>query len=348
MSAQNDILFIGFNQDSSRVACGTNMGFAIYNCNPYKNVAQRVDNQKGIGYIEMLGKTNIMALVGGGNNPLYPPTKVMIWDDKQGKCMSELIYKQPVLGIKLTRDRIITSLENITYMYNLTDLKLLESIRTYKNPHGCCAISSASGSPNGSSVAAFMGPEVGTVRVDLYNQKKTHIIQAHQTSVVYFTLNNDGTLLATASEQGTLIRIFNTATGDKLKEFRRGSSSAEIHSIAFNKQSTFIAVTSNRGTVHMFPLEINTSDELSDQLTVADNGSGLTGMIPFSGYFRSEWSTAKFTIPDFDATHKSIVAFDGDNETTLTVVCTNGTLRNITFNDIGECTENSKSNFTDQ
>jgi len=73
------------------------------------------------------------------------------------------------------------------------------------------------------------------------------------------TLNYAGTLLATASDKGTLIRIFSTEDGTPLQEVRRGSDKAEIYSIAFDKLSNWIACSSDKGTIHIFHVSKNTS-----------------------------------------------------------------------------------------
>ena len=58
--------------------------------------------------------------------------------------------------------------------------------------------------------------------------------------------------MATASDKGTLIRVFSTEDGTPLQEVRRGSDKAEIYSIAFDKNSDFIACSSDKGTIHIF------------------------------------------------------------------------------------------------
>lgn len=79
-------------------------------------------------------------------------------------------------------------------------------------------------------------------------------IQAHRTLVTKMAFNIEGTLLATASDRGTIVRVFNSETGQKLHQLRRGSYAATIHYISFSLNSNMVAVTSDSDTVHIFKL----------------------------------------------------------------------------------------------
>ena len=80
------------------------------------------------------------------------------------------------------------------------------------------------------------------------------LINAHNAQVTSLALSLDGVRLATASEKGTLIRIFETSNGSKLQELRRGSDPADVYHLAFDRKSFWLAVTSDKNTVHVFTL----------------------------------------------------------------------------------------------
>lgn len=311
----------------------------------------------------MLFRCNILALVGGGRNPRYSPNKVMIWDDHQNRCIGELSFKSEVKAVKLRRDRVVVVLAHKIYVYNFADLKLVDHIETFKNDQGLCALCPYSNN----TVLACPGLSAGWVRVQLYDQNnKSTLIKAHETALSCFALNFDGTKLATASEKGTLIRIFDTSSGKLLQEVRRGADKAEIYSICFNYNSQWLAVSSDKGTVHVYCLSKEgdkvqrkelSKDEVvkgpnqkeayvQEEIQVKKDDKGGNNQVeekedkvrsnPGSSlgwfksilpkYFSSEWSFAQFRVGEA----RTVVAF-GSEKNSIIVVSADGTFYKATF-----------------
>ena len=92
------------------------------------------------------------------------------------------------------------------------------------------------------------------VTIKNYDKNTSLQILAQEDYISYISLNNDGTLLATANEKGTIIKIHSCKNGNLLSQFYRGKEKAEINCICFDKLNNFLAVTSDRGTVHIWSL----------------------------------------------------------------------------------------------
>jgi len=70
-------------------------------------------------------------------------------------------------------------------------------------------------------------------------------------------MNTVGDKLATSSEKGTIIRLYNTRDGLLIQEFRRGNEYAHIFSLSFDNSGRWLACSSDSGTIHIFALNVD-------------------------------------------------------------------------------------------
>ncbi|TYJ57794.1 hypothetical protein B9479_001404 [Cryptococcus floricola] len=267
-----DLLCCNFNQDFSCVAVGHKKGYTILNCDPFGKVHSKND-QGATGIVEMLFCTSLVALVGAADTlPNNSPRKLQIVNTKRQSTICELIFPTSVLAVKMNRKRLVVVLENEIYIYDISTMKLLHTIETGPNPNAVCALSSSSErsylaypspAPSASSTPlsstavppAPPAPTTGDVLLfDTISLTALNVIQAHKTPIASLALNSSGTMLATASDKGTVVRVFSVPDAKKLWQFRRGTQSAKIFSIHFNLMSTLLAVSSDSSTIHIYRL----------------------------------------------------------------------------------------------
>ena len=281
------ILYLSFNQDASCFAVGTETGFKIYSSYPLNHCYERNLNG-GIGIIEMLYKSNILGLVGGGTYPKFSKNKLIIWDDMQCKEISELKFSSNVLNIKLKKDKIFSICENKIFIFNFQTYQNIDIIETKDNPKGLIAISY---SPNVNILAYPIlnnkESQKGKVKIKNYDDNGKEIeITAHENSISYLLINNEGTILATASERGTIIRTFRCIDGLVLQEFKRGNEKAEINYLCFDNLGIFLAATSDRGTIYIWSMKSSIKkikeNEIGNNINLNNNEND--GTIDFNNF----------------------------------------------------------------
>ena len=313
----------------------------------------------GVGKIEMLKKTNILALVGGGVNPCYSPKKIIIWDDHQGKIISILRFNKYVLNVRLTKEKIFGIIENKIYIVNLNTLETKNILDTYNNPLGLMGISEED---NDKLMIAYPIRKQGIVCFrNCINRKKikdSKLLNAHESTLACISVNKNGTLLATASDKGTLIRIFNIPTGENITTFRRGTKNVSMNCITFSPNNTFIGCSSDVGTIHIFSIvgimkKLNSNNKNEDEKRFSEvfsdepkNQKSLWGKI--GGFLKinndfidQERSFAKFRVPD----EYSLLGFGIDN--TITVITMEGKYYKAAYDprNGGDCKKFVDKNF---
>ena len=81
------------------------------------------------------------------------------------------------------------------------------------------------------------------------------VIPAHDTEIGAMAVNPDGTLIASASERGHIIKIYSTDGGEVVQELKRGNSKADIRSIMFHPTQYLLACTSSKSSIHIFEIK---------------------------------------------------------------------------------------------
>lgn len=251
--AGTNMLFVNFNQDCSSLAVGTKSGYRLFSLNSVEKLDQIYESEgEDICIVERLFSSSLVAVVS-----LSAPRKLKICHFKKGTEICNYSYSNTILAVKLNRLRLIVCLEESLYVHNIRDMKVLHTIRdTPPNPQGLCALSVS----NDNCFLAYPGSsQIGEVQVfDTVNLRAVTMIPAHDNKLASMEFDSTGTRLATASEKGTVVRVFSIPEGQKLHEFRRGvKRCVSIYSLAFSGDGQYLAASSNTETVHVFRLEMS-------------------------------------------------------------------------------------------
>lgn len=93
-----------------------------------------------LSHVLPLHTTNLLFLVGGGRSPLYPPNKVVVWDDALGMEVAELEFKSQVRGLASRRGWLAVALRRRVVVFQLGGpaggIKKYTEFETGDNPRG--------------------------------------------------------------------------------------------------------------------------------------------------------------------------------------------------------------------
>lgn len=121
------------------------------------------------------------------------PYQLVIWDDAKQKAAITLEFRTSVLGVRLSKSRIVVALLNSIHVFAFsTPPQKLSVFETSDNPLGLACL--------GQKLLAFPGRSPGQVQVVELETGNISIIPAHSSPLRAMTLSPDGEVLATASE----------------------------------------------------------------------------------------------------------------------------------------------------
>ena len=211
---------------------------------------------------KVLNVSDVIALVGAGRHPEYPTSHVYLWYVKSRR-LREIACQASIKSVTQRCNRLVVVLDHSTDVYDTSEGSinnshshyedqpplLLRSYKTSSNPKGLVCVSKG----NGVDCIACLGEVKGSILVETADGKTQITLNAFKkTGVAAMALSIDGSLLAATSEKGTSVCVFSTSSGDRLRELRRGSSTASVYSLSFNHTMKYVALSSDKLTVHVF------------------------------------------------------------------------------------------------
>ena len=314
------ILNISFNQDNSCFTFGNEKGFKIYQSYPVKSPFTK-EMGGGIKQVEMLYNSNFLALVGGGQSPKFSENELIIWDIQQDIIISQFKFKFSVINVKFKKDLIIAVCLQRIYVFNFDTYENICKIDTCENRKGLIGIN---GEPNFHIIGYPSMNSNKSITIKNLAKNKDISFEAHDDPISFMVINHDGKLIASANEKGTSIKIHCCINGNLIQEFKRGHEKVENIFLCFEKNSRMLAVTSSKGTIHLFYLgntvkklheleaKINTNMEEDNIQQENDN---ITIHEPKNkkilfGLSKTEKSFAKYKI----GAQRNICGFIGDNK----------------------------------
>ncbi|MCL4120864.1 UNVERIFIED_CONTAM: hypothetical protein GTU68_041406 [Idotea baltica] len=319
MAFKEKVLSLRFNQSHNCFICCLQSGVRVYNVEPIIEMVHLDAKEFGTMVIgEMLQQSNLLALVGGGSQPKYADNTVLIYDDDFKAFAAEYTYTGPVLALRVCKNRIIVALRRSVHVLSFPNhSELLYSAETGKNPLGLLELTPG---PNcDRNIICFPAQKRGAVQIvdlatmDINVSQPPSTIYAHESEIACMSLSQDGTLLATASEKGTLIRVWDTIRKVKMAELRRGADPATLYCINFSGDNDFLCCSSDKGTVHIFALKDKSLNRRST----------FSRMSFLGGYVESQWALANFTVPPESA---CVCAFGANSN--VYAICYDGSSTN--------------------
>lgn len=275
-SNQPAVLSVAFSASRSRFITGLSDGFRCLRTDNCLTTYQPFQSSEGGVAIAEALDDRYQAYVGGGRAPAGKGSVVVFWDAVLGVEVNDFDFHEDVLGVRLSGRYMVVLLHERTIVFEHQQLErpnlpapppdtaedvgnletksdvlqgpnLVKAL--YSTSPNTCALASLK-----SDLLALPAQTVGQVQLIPLQGGSKRVLRAHNSSLRYLALSDDGTLLATASEQGTLLRVFNTRTTDQVAEFRRGVDHAIVFSLAFSAGNRWLACTSDKGTLHIFDL----------------------------------------------------------------------------------------------
>ncbi|OHT15741.1 hypothetical protein TRFO_42345 [Tritrichomonas foetus] len=283
---------LSISSDASNIAFSLSSGFAIYSLDPL-NLVNKSNFQGQITNNAIpIPDSPVVVFNGSNGQSNFSDRSVCAFDYQEHRPTLDIECSESIKKICATKSYFAVLFKSEVKIYRFIPAGLVLQLRypsfdTNNIPFDMVEISpqnsiiDTSLLANKLKIAVCKHDDTGVVKITSCPTRSEEDIlinaASHPLSIVKF--NHDGTLIATASEHGTIIRVFNAENSQLVKECRRGSFPANIFSVSFSWHTSFdkilLAAISANGTVHIFSMKSDNNRSVMGVKLGTINGGAL-------------------------------------------------------------------------
>ncbi|OQV17177.1 putative WD repeat domain phosphoinositide-interacting protein 2 [Hypsibius exemplaris] len=254
LKTPSHVTCLRFNQDGGSLIAATSEGFRVFDVSATTGEVVMVydfDNVPQVLHIQRLYNSNLIAFVSA-----VDPDVLKIFNLRRKEVICQHRYRKPVDWLAVNRLRVVTAVAQKVFIHKIRNMEIIHTIPdVHSNPAHLYAMATY-------ELRSFLAypcdlASGDVVVYDLDCFKERHRVHAHRIPIAALCLNEQVTRLATSSTKGTVVRVFDTATGRKLHEFRRGIRAVAVHCLAFSSNGEYLGCSSEHETVHLFRVPTN-------------------------------------------------------------------------------------------
>jgi WD40 repeat protein len=252
------IVDIALSSSAQGLAVALDHSFLVFSSDPLQRKFQKEFDDLRITQISTAADSTFVAFVCIPQTSDAQRPQVVLWNNFYGDVHCRIDFTEPVVNVVLHPRILLVVLTSSVRAYEIQRQVLAFEFPTFRNPLGVGDLSASVENP----LAAFPGDRLGFVTVKpLLSASDVVVFPAAKHPISLVRFSPDGSLVATASEKGTLIRIFGSRNGELLSVFRRGALTSVVRALCFSPSNAKLVAVSANGTVHLFAADRRCANE---------------------------------------------------------------------------------------
>ena len=255
---------LSFNDDYSRFVVGTNNGFSVYDSNPIQFKFSNNLFSGGLKIVKVFNRSRIVAFVGSGTNPEYPTNKLILWDAEKQSAVATISVKEEIENV-IPLDTFLAVVTNNSLLLFKMNGELTQVRVISLHTSNCVSIKMI----KNKLVLIYTDPnDSGKILIQKYDcddcddcddvdiTESTLIsIPVSKTKIEKIVLNSSGKTILVSSENDTYFKLFDTSTGDLIKQMSRSTFSSEIMDFDYISDDDMLCVITNNASLHFLKSE---------------------------------------------------------------------------------------------